>query len=1184
MRRVPGRSSLLVATAGLLAIVTLAFSALVLPAPTPASATPASGTETFTASAPWTVPAGVSSVTFTVSGARGGTGGGGYQDSTLTIYDPGGSGGVGAVVTGKLAVTSGEVLSIGVATDGSNGGQGSGNGGGGGGGGGASKVTDGSTNLVTAGGGGGGGGGGAANPLGGCYGGNGGNAGITNLVGTNAHGSCTSSGGAGANSSQTGQSAGSSTSAGGGGGGGGGNPPGTGGTSANAGGGGGGGGDAGASGTDPTFVSNQSISSGSTAARVTFSYEILTATTTSVSVAPGTTAEGGKVTYSATVSSSGGTPGHGDVVFSTGSTTLCSAPVSNGSATCAATSAPVGSDTVTGSYSGDSNFTASSGTATLTVGEPPSITAVSPTTGSTAGGTIVTISGSGFAPDATVAFGGTDATTMSVVNTREIEVLTPPGPVGSVPVTVSESGVTASGPLFTYAGPSIASLTPSTGSTAEGTIVTIAGSGFAPDAAVSFGGVAAATVSVVSPTEIQTIAPAGTAGTVLVTVSDGTVASNGSLFTYTAVPPPSITSLTPASGYASGGTVVTIAGSGFASTATVEFGKIASPLVSVLSSDLLQAVAPAEPPGSLGVVVTVGSTSSDLGIFTYLDPSITSITPAAGSIAGGTIVTITGDGFASGARVTFGDVPANLESIVSPTEIQVVAPAGSAGPVRVTVLEPTAISNGSVFTYVTPPAPVITAITPDTGWTFGWKPGFPTVTITGANLDAASAVDFGTVPVDPGFVVADSSTAIEVDDPAHSVGPVEVTVTTPGGTSIGSVFTYVELTITSSATGITPTAGSTSGGTMVTVKGTGFTSTATVAFGTTSATTVIVTKTGDALVAKSPAHAAGPVKISVTSPGGTAVSTQTFTYLSSILPAPMISGLTPTTGPTRGDTLVSLTGANLTGASEVTFGATPGSTVIVASTGKSLTARTPAHPAGTLDVSVTTPGGTTSSVGAYTYVVPPNNVTGYWTVASDGGVFTFGQAQFYGSMGGKHLNEPVVGMAPSVGGQGYWLVASDGGIFSFGNARFYGSMGGTPLNKPIVGMAATPTGRGYWLVASDGGIFSFGNARFDGSMGGTPLNKPIVGMAATATGGGYWLVASDGGIFSFGSATFYGSMGGNVLNDPMVGMSATPTGLGYWTDASDGGIFSFGSATFLGSMGGLSLDKPMVGMATVIGT
>ena len=173
---------------------------------------------------------------------------------------------------------------------------------------------------------------------------------------------------------------------------------------------------------------------------------------------------------------------------------------------------------------------------------------------------------------------------------------------------------------------------------------------------------------------------------------------------------------------------------------------------------------------------------------------------------------------------------------------------------------------------------------------------------------------------------------------------------------------------------------------------------------------------------------------------------------------------------------------------------------------------------------------------------------------------------------------PLVGAAAPNGG-GYWEVAADGGIFSFGDAAFHGSMGGLPLNAPIVGMAATADGGGYWEVASDGGIFSFGDAAFHGSMGGLPLNAPIVGMAATTDGGGYWEVAADGGIFSFGDAAFHGSMGGLPLNAPIVGMAATADGGGYWEVASDGGIFSFGDAAFHGSMGGLPLNAPIVGMA-----
>jgi hypothetical protein len=200
-------------------------------------------------------------------------------------------------------------------------------------------------------------------------------------------------------------------------------------------------------------------------------------------------------------------------------------------------------------------------------------------------------------------------------------------------------------------------------------------------------------------------------------------------------------------------------------------------------------------------------------------------------------------------------------------------------------------------------------------------------------------------------------------------------------------------------------------------------------------------------------------------------------------------------------------------------------------------------------------------------------------VGADGNVYPFGVPAF-GSLSGNPPARPIVGAAATPAGAGYWLVGTDGGIFSFGDARFFGSTGAMRLNKPIVGMAVTPTGAGYWLVGTDGGVFSFGDARFFGSTGAMRLNKPIVGMAATPTGAGYWLVATDGGVFAFGDAGFYGSTGGIVLNKPITGMSASRSGRGYRFVASDGGLFSFGDAPYAGSAAGRRMANPIVGVAS----
>jgi len=140
-------------------------------------------------------------------------------------------------------------------------------------------------------------------------------------------------------------------------------------------------------------------------------------------------------------------------------------------------------------------------------------------------------------------------------------------------------------------------------------------------------------------------------------------------------------------------------------------------------------------------------------------------------------------------------------------------------------------------------------------------------------------------------------------------------------------------------------------------------------------------------------------------------------------------------------------------------------------------------------------------------------------------------------MSGTPLNGPVLDSIPTPSGNGYYMVGSDGGVFSFGDAHFEGSMGGKTLNAPVQSLVPDPDGKGYWLVASDGGIFSFG-AGFHGSMGDKTLNKPMTGMVSF--GNGYLMVAEDGGIFDFSDQPFDGSLGGNPPAHPIVSVAALP--------------------------------------------
>ncbi len=206
---------------------------------------------------------------------------------------------------------------------------------------------------------------------------------------------------------------------------------------------------------------------------------------------------------------------------------------------------------------------------------------------------------------------------------------------------------------------------------------------------------------------------------------------------------------------------------------------------------------------------------------------------------------------------------------------------------------------------------------------------------------------------------------------------------------------------------------------------------------------------------------------------------------------------------------------------------------------------------------------------------------GYWLAASDGGVFSYGDAHFEGSAGALRLARPVVAIASSTRAWGYWLAAADGGVFSYGSAHFHGSAAPYHPFAPIVGIAGTPSGHGYWLAAADGGVFSFGDAVFHGSAAPFHPRAPIVGIAPSHTGRGYWLLSADGGVFAFGDAPYRGSLFGFAPGNDAVGIAAADDG--YLVARRTGAVASFGAPAVGASDLADWTAAPTVGIAASAG-
>jgi hypothetical protein len=591
----------------------------------------------------------------------------------------------------------------------------------------------------------------------------------------------------------------------------------------------------------------------------------------------------------------------------------------------------------------------------------PVVSSISPTSGPATGGTTVTIRGSGFTGASKVLF-GTATSTFTVNSDTQITAVSPGGS-GIVHVTVTTprgTTTTSNADQFTYPAapapiptiPTIASISPSSGPLAGGTTVTIRGSGFTGANKVLFG-TATSTFTVNSDTQITAVSPAGS-GTVHVTVTAPTgTTTTGNTDRFTYMPAPTIASISPTSGLVTGKTSVIVRGSGFTGASKVLFGTTAASFT-LNSVTQITAISSAGS-GTVDVKVTTPGGTSAASIadrFTYLPiPTIASISPTSGPVAGGTVVIIQGSGFTEASKVLFGPTVSNF-MVNSDTQITAYSPAGS-GTVHVTVTTPKGTSVTSIadqFTYL--PVPTVTSIAP----TSGPVAGGTTVTITGSGFTGVSKVLFGsTVSI---FTV-NSSTQITVISPASPAGMVHVTVITPGGTSVTSTADQFTYRVAPIVTSIAPTSGPVAGGTFVTITGSGFTGASKVLFGTVAANNFTVSSDTQ-ITAFSPASPAGTVYVTVTTPGGTSVTSTAdrFTYV----PAPAITNISPNTGPVAGGTLVTITGSGFTGASKVLFGTVAANIITVSDT--QITVTSLASPAVTVHVTVTTPGGTSATSNA----------------------------------------------------------------------------------------------------------------------------------------------------------------------------------------------------------------------------
>lgn len=506
--------------------------------------------------------------------------------------------------------------------------------------------------------------------------------------------------------------------------------------------------------------------------------------------------------------------------------------------------------------------------------------------------------------------------------------------------------------------PTVLSVDPSHGPAAGGTTVTLTGTRFTGATAVTFDGIPGVDLTVVSDTEVTVTTPAHAAGVVDVLVVTPIGTSNPATFTYDA-DALTVTSATPNYGPPGGGTPVTLTGTGFTSVNSVKVDSTSVSFVPV-SDTQITFTTPPHLIGPATITVRTPDPASASTPFTFANPcTVTAVSPASGSTLGGTRVTVTGTGFTDATEVAFDGTPGTGLVIVSDTELEVTAPAHSAGTVHVRVTTPrdTSPINDPADNFEFRAAPHITSIDPSTGPTGGGT----TVTLTGTDLDDVTviSIDGASVP----FTIVDPTTITFVT-PAHAAGPVWPAAADATGATASPPEPFVYFAALA-VTAVAPPVGGVAGGQTVTVTGSGFLDATAVEFDTGNPATSFEVVSDTEITAVTPAHALGPVHVRVTNPRGASAATTAdlFTYVA----APTVASIDPTSGTAVGGTTITITGTGFTGATAVTFDGAPGLSLTVVDD-STITVNTPTSDAlGEVPVVVITPGGASTDDITYEY-------------------------------------------------------------------------------------------------------------------------------------------------------------------------------------------------------------------------